>query len=90
MSPETLVFVLGGLYQFLRYFYKTFLTLFFVPVSALPFPIPRTMVAGGFCKSLGLWRGDDPAECTGAFHTSGGMIYPVGLGILAPQPIEIS
>ena len=21
-------------------------------------------------KSLGLWRGNDPAECTGAIHTS--------------------
>ena len=25
-------------------------------------------VAGGFCKLLGLWRGDDPAECTDAIH----------------------
>ena len=26
-------------------------------------------VAGGFCKLLGLWRGNDPAKCTGAMHT---------------------
>ena len=21
------------------------------------------------CKTIGLWRGDDPAECTGSFRT---------------------
>ena len=39
----------------------------------------HTMVAGGFCKSLGLWRVYDPAECTGAFHTPLGMYDALGL-----------
>ena len=37
------------------------------------------MVASGFCKSLGLWRGYDPAECTGAFHTPWVTPPPLGL-----------
>ena len=28
----------------------------------------HTMVAGGFCKSLSLWRANDPAECAVAIH----------------------
>ena len=27
------------------------------------------MVAGGFCKSLGLWRWNDPAACLDAIRT---------------------
>jgi len=30
-------------------------------------------------KSLGLWRGYDPAECTGAFHTPWVTPPPLGL-----------
>jgi len=30
-------------------------------------------------KSLGLWRGDDPAECTGTFRTPWAMPHPLGL-----------
>ena len=90
MSPRTLVFVFVGLYQFLRYFYSTFPRHFLGPVPALPFPIPRTWVSGGFFEYVSLWRGDDPAACTIAFHTTGGMICPVGLDIIAPEPIEIS
>ena len=30
-------------------------------------------------KSLGLWRGDDPAECTGAIHTPWATHPPLGL-----------
>jgi len=47
-------------------------------------------VSGGFFEYVSLWRGDDPDACTIAFHTTGGMIYPVGLDITMPEPIEIS
>jgi hypothetical protein len=30
-------------------------------------------------KSLGLWRGDDPAECKGAIHTPLVTPHPLGL-----------
>ena len=90
VSPGTLVFVFEGLYQFLRYFYSTFRCHFLGPVPALPFPIPRTWVSSGFFEYVSQWRGDDPAACTIAFHTTGGMICPVGLDIIAPEPIEIS
>ena len=63
---------------------------FFEPVSALPFPIPRTYVSGGFIRYVSLWRGYDPAACTIAFDTTGVMTYPVGLDIIMPEPIEIS
>jgi len=90
VSPGTLVFVCEGLYQFLRYFYSTFPRHFLGLVPALPFPIPRTWVSSGFFEYVSQWRGDDPAACTIAFHTTGGMICPVGLDIIAPEPIEIS
>ena len=31
-------------------------------------------------KSLGLWQGDDPAECTGAIHTP--LVTPNLLGLV--------
>jgi hypothetical protein len=48
------------------------------------------MAAGGFFPYLSLWHGNDPAECTGAFHSSGGMMCAFGLSILVLQPIQIS
>jgi hypothetical protein len=44
----------------------------------------------GFFEYVSLWRGDDPAACTIAFQTTRGMICPVGLDIIAPEPIETS
>ena len=37
------------------------------------------MVAGGFCKLLGLWRGDDPAEYTVVIHTPWATSHGLGL-----------
>ena len=37
------------------------------------------MAAGGREKSLSLWCGDDPAECTGAFSTPWATLPPLGL-----------
>ena len=37
------------------------------------------MVASSFCKLLGLWRGYDLAECTGAIHTPWEMLDVLGL-----------
>jgi hypothetical protein len=47
-----------------------------------------TMVAGGFCKSLGLWRSYVPAEGIAVTGTSGVMIPPLGLGVGASQPAK--
>ena len=90
MSPDFILFLGGGKYQFLLYFYETFSAYFLTLVSALNFPILRTMMSGGFRPYFCLWHGDYPAECTVAFHTLGGMIILLGLGALPPQPIQIS
>ena len=47
-------------------------------------------MSGGFFGYVGLWCSDDPAVCTVAFHTTRVMIYPLGLDIIVPEPIEIS
>jgi hypothetical protein len=83
VGPETLVLDFWGLYQFLRYFFGTFRHPFFDSVSPLTFPISCTPVSSSSCWYGCLWRGDNPAECTGTLQS-------VGLGIIAPEPIEIS
>jgi len=64
----------------------------------VPTPVPnykhrtskmKTM-SGGFFQLRGLWRGNNPAECTGAFHLTGGVVCPIGLGNIAPKPIQLS
>jgi len=42
-------------------------------------PPPPHHGAGGLCKSLDLWRGYGPGECTGAIHTPWATPPPLGL-----------
>jgi hypothetical protein len=90
VGPETLVFVFGVCTNF--YGTSTILStniLFWLCFST-HFSDFGTPVSSGSCWYGSLWRADNPAECTCTLHTSGGMMWSVGLGIIAPEPIEIS
>ena len=89
-GPEALLFVFGGTYQFLWYFYDTFNTHCLMLVSGPQTRISCMMVSVGFSPYCRLWHGNDPDECTVAFQTSEGMMYELGLDILVPQQIQIS
>jgi hypothetical protein len=43
------------------------------------------MAAGGFCKSLGLWRSDAPSKHIAVTTTSVVMIGALGLVVVGPQ-----